>query len=67
MTTRDALKQNLNKWCKVVMTDGFILGEGYASESWINESTPYMDDEVVKIERGRSSIHFRQSIVIVIK
>lgn len=67
MIVRDVLKQNLGKWCKVVVTDGFILGEGYATKDWINDSKPYLDDKVVKMERGRSTAHFRQILIITIE
>lgn len=67
MTVREALKKNLGKWCRVVMEGGFILNEGHATEDWIGQSAPYLDDTVVKMERGRSTTHFKQILVIIIK
>lgn len=67
MIVRDVLKQNLGKWCKVVTTDGFILAKGYVSETWTAEAKPYLDDEVLKVEKGRSVALFRAEIVITIK
>lgn len=67
MTARDVLKQNLGKWCKVVMSDGLIIFNARVAENLINLPLKYLDEEVLKVEKGRSAAHSRAEIIILIK
>lgn len=67
MTARDALKQNLGKWCKIVMSDGYILFNARAAENLIGLPLKHLDDEVLKVEKGRSAAYSRAEVIILIK